>query len=194
MVSSFGIPFIMFYYHQLDLEHMTAAWLLPIVPTVVAAATGGVVAGVLSPDLAFVTLVISYMLWGIGMGLSFVVMALYFHRLTVHSLPNAEVAARLCYKNMKLSIGYWGFIFPLGVYTAATIRLAATLPSVCLAYLAMMFIAELVVIWVGVAIGTVQGALSGRLFQAPCLTRRLSMDLLCDAEPLEESSVSGSRK
>lgn len=28
---------------------------------------------------------------GIGMGLSFFVLALYFHRLTVHSLPNAEV-------------------------------------------------------------------------------------------------------
>ena len=52
-----------FYYHQLDLEHMTAAWLLPIVPAVVAAATGGIVASVLSPDLAFVTLAISYMLW-----------------------------------------------------------------------------------------------------------------------------------
>ena len=52
-----------FHYHQLDLEHMTAAWLLPIVPTVVAAASGGIVAGSLSPDLAFVTLTISYMLW-----------------------------------------------------------------------------------------------------------------------------------
>lgn len=52
-----------FYYHQLDLEHMTAAWLLPIVPAVVAAASGGIVASVLSPDLAFVTLTISYMLW-----------------------------------------------------------------------------------------------------------------------------------
>ena len=52
-----------FHYHQLSLEHMTAAWLLPIVPAVVAAASGGLVSSVLSPDLAFVTIAISYMLW-----------------------------------------------------------------------------------------------------------------------------------
>ena len=42
---------------------MTAAWLLPIVPCVVAAASGGLVSSVLSPDLAFFTIAISYMLW-----------------------------------------------------------------------------------------------------------------------------------
>ena len=52
-----------FHYHQLSLEHMTAAWLLPIVPAVVAAASGGLVASTLSPDLAFVTIAVSYMLW-----------------------------------------------------------------------------------------------------------------------------------
>ena len=34
---------------------------------------------------------VSYMLWGIGMTLSIIVFALYFHRLTVHSLPAAEL-------------------------------------------------------------------------------------------------------
>ena len=42
---------------------MTAAWLLPIVPCVVAAASGGLVSSVLSSDLAFFTIAISYMLW-----------------------------------------------------------------------------------------------------------------------------------
>lgn len=54
----------------------------------------------------------------------------------------------------------------------------------------MVFIAALVVLWVGIAIGTARGAASGRLLQAPCLTRRPSLDLLADAGPLEESSVS----
>ena len=42
---------------------MTAAWLFPIVPMVVTAATGGVVASVLSAEPAVITLVVSYMLW-----------------------------------------------------------------------------------------------------------------------------------
>jgi len=63
LAACFGIPFIMFFAHQLTLEHMTAAWLFPIVPAVVAAATGGVVAGVLPTEQAMLTLAVSYMLW-----------------------------------------------------------------------------------------------------------------------------------
>ena len=84
-----------------------------------------------------------------------------------------------------------GFIFPLGVFTAATIRLGATLPSACLSYLSMFFVAALVVLWVCVSAGTVHGAVTGHLFQAPCLASRPSMDLLVDAAALEESAVSG---
>lgn len=35
-----------------------------------------------------------------------------------------------------------------------------------------------------------QGAVTGSLFQAPCLSRRPSLDMLCDAGVLENSSVS----
>jgi len=34
----------------------------------------------------------SYVLWGMGMLTSFLILALYFHRLTIHHLPDAEVA------------------------------------------------------------------------------------------------------
>ena len=61
--ATLTLPRRRFYYHQLDLEHMTAAWLFPIVPMVVTAATGGVVASVLSAELAVITVVVSYMLW-----------------------------------------------------------------------------------------------------------------------------------
>jgi tellurite resistance protein TehA-like permease len=109
-----------------SLESMTAVWLLPIVPTVVAAASGGFVAPLLAPSTALIVIVVSwlpcmacccsltrmqmasacscsaghtpedavlqvsYMLWGIGMALSLIVMATYFHRLTVHNLPVSE--------------------------------------------------------------------------------------------------------
>lgn len=91
VLSCFGIPFVMFHVHELTLDTMTAVWLLPIVPCVVAAASGGLVATLLGPSCAIIVVAVSYMLWGIGMGLSFVVLALYFHRLAVHNLPNSEV-------------------------------------------------------------------------------------------------------
>jgi tellurite resistance protein TehA-like permease len=77
--------------HRPGLHTITAALLLPIVPTIVAAATGGLVAEFLpNPDHAVITLVASYVLWGIGEAFSAIVLALYFHRLTVHSLPPRE--------------------------------------------------------------------------------------------------------
>lgn len=63
-------------------------------PAVVAAAAGGTVAAVLPPAHALTTLVVSYMLWGMCMGLSLMVIALYMHRLAVYKLPNVEVRIR----------------------------------------------------------------------------------------------------
>lgn len=246
LLSSFAIPVLMFHIHQLALESMTAAWLLPLVPTVVVAASGGLLATVLSPDTAMIVLVVSYMLWGVGMGLSFMVMALYFHRLAIYNLPTAEVIVtaflplgplgqgafglvqlakagqpvfsamdfagskdassiiltvsvlvatmmwglgfwwllhgvisvllRFFNGGLKFNMGFWGFIFPLGVYTAATGALAETLPSVFLSWLTVFFIVLLVVLWLGVAYGTVFNAVNGKLFVAPCLTTAPSKD------------------
>ncbi|OAQ63154.1 C4-dicarboxylate transporter/malic acid transport protein [Pochonia chlamydosporia 170] len=92
MATAITMPFIVMHRHKPGLSNTTAALLLPIVPTVVAAATGGIVAEAL-PDHghALTTLVASYVLWGIGECLSACVLALYFHRLTIHSLPPKEV-------------------------------------------------------------------------------------------------------
>lgn len=67
---------------------MTAAWLLPIVSCVVAAATGAIVADVLPhPHLALATILASYILWGIGIPLALMVICIYLQRLMVHKLP-----------------------------------------------------------------------------------------------------------
>lgn len=176
-------------------ETMTAAWLLPIVSCVVAAASGGVVASVLDdPDHALITIIVSYVLWGMGVPLALVVMTMYFHRLTIYKLPPQEVIVSVFlplgpmgqggYAIMQLGIqaskifpktnslhpmageilyvlgwatalilwgfglvwlffavasisrsscpfnmGWWGFTFPLGVYTMSTITIAEELPS-----------------------------------------------------------------
>lgn len=62
-----------------------------MVPTIVAAATGGLVAEVLpNPDHAVTTLVVSYILWGIGESFSALILAIYFQRLHIHHLPPRE--------------------------------------------------------------------------------------------------------
>jgi C4-dicarboxylate transporter/malic acid transport protein len=92
------LPFAIMYLHTTPvnkLQSMTAVWLLPIVSTIVASASGGIVAQALyhagHHTHAFWTMVTSYVLWGTGVPLAMVVLVMYFHRLTVHQLPPREV-------------------------------------------------------------------------------------------------------
>lgn len=78
--------------HDSQLSTMTAAWLLPVVPTIVVSATGGLMAGVLLDQRhALWTLIISYVLWGMGISLALFTLVMYFQRLTLHRLPAREV-------------------------------------------------------------------------------------------------------
>ena len=61
------------------------------VPTVVAAASGAVLAPYLSPQDAVTTILTSYALLGSGLGMSLLVLAMYVHRLAICHLPEAEV-------------------------------------------------------------------------------------------------------
>jgi len=92
LATCISMPFIVMHRHRPNLENITAALLLPIVPSIVASASGGIIAEVLpSTDHAIMTLITSYILWGIGEFFTGCVLALYFHRLTVHSIPPKEV-------------------------------------------------------------------------------------------------------
>ena len=67
---------------------MTAAWLLPIVSCVVAAASGAIVSDILpNPQIALWTIITSYILWGIGVPLAMMVICIYLQRLMFHKLP-----------------------------------------------------------------------------------------------------------
>lgn len=174
---------------------MTAAWLLPIVPPIVAAASGGIVAEVLpNPQHALWTIVVSYVLWGIGVPLAMLTLGIYLHRLTMHKLPPREVIvsvflplgplgqggyavmqlgkvsmqvfpktdtliqsagpilyvlgfivalimwgfglvwlffalASISRSKFPFNMGWWGFTFPLGVFTVATTTFGKEMPS-----------------------------------------------------------------
>lgn len=109
---------------------MTAAWLLPIVAPIVAAASGGIVAEVLpNPQHALWTVLTSYILWGTGVPLAMAVLVIYFQRLTVHKLPAREVIVSVFLPLGPLGQG--GFaIMQLGKVCMSTFPLTNTLPAV----------------------------------------------------------------
>ncbi|MCJ1383488.1 Plasma membrane sulfite pump involved in sulfite metabolism [Xylographa soralifera] len=256
------------YVHKTELSTMTAAWLLPIVSTIVAAASGGIVAEVLpDPQHVLWTLTISYILWGTGVPLAMAVLVIYFQRLTVHKLPPREVIvsvflplgplgqggfgimqlgkvamqlfpitgtlggtktnagdtlyvigwlvalimwgfglvwlffalASISRSKFPFNMGWWGFTFPLGVFTTSTVTFGKEMPSVFFDVLGTVsgsvisllplymgsrttlnggkltlgshkiLSVAVTLLWIMVASGTVKRALTGDIFFAPCL-------------------------
>ncbi|KIM99190.1 hypothetical protein OIDMADRAFT_201827 [Oidiodendron maius Zn] len=236
--TCFYLPFMIMYVHKTELSGMTAAWLLPIVAPIVAAASGGVVAESLpNPQHVLWTVIVSYVLWGTGVPLAMVVLVVYFQRLTMHKLPPREVivsvflplgplgqggfalmqlgkvalttfpvtdtlvvpsghAGEILYvvgwmmalimwgfglvwlffalasitrSRFPFNMGWWGFTFPLGVFTVSTTTLGKELPSRFFSVLGTVFSVMVTLLWIVVATGTVQKAIYGNLIFAPCL-------------------------
>ena len=135
-------------YHDAKLENITAAWLLPIVSTIVAAATGSIVAGILPhPQLQLITIVTSYILWGKGVSLAMVVLVCYFLRLTTHQLPPKEIIVSVFLPLGPLGQGGFG-IQNLGSVARQVFRDTDTLP------LSMVYAGDILYV-VGFMIGTV---------------------------------------
>jgi len=219
-----------------SLERFTAAQLLPIAATIVAAGTGAEVANIL-PDQqrALNTITCCYALWGMATPLSMVVLVMYFQRLAVHKMPPREIvvscflplgplgfggytimylgkvarhvfpatntldpsAGSVMYvvgffmalimwgfgllwfvmaivsiykaRPFPFNMGWWGFTFPLGVYAASTIQIGIEMDSRFFKVLGQIFSVAVILLWCVVAVGTVRGAWSGKLFYAPCL-------------------------
>lgn len=96
MATCLFLPFAIMYVHHSGhssktLQDMTAVWLLPVVSTIVASATGGITAEALfeagRTQHALWTVVVSYVLLGTGLPLALVILVIYFQRLTLHRLP-----------------------------------------------------------------------------------------------------------
>ncbi|KAI0198242.1 voltage-dependent anion channel-domain-containing protein, partial [Astrocystis sublimbata] len=92
MATALGVPWLLQVRHHevTDLGNMTAGWLLPIVAPIVAAATGAVVASVLEPDRALVTILTSYTILGTGLPAALSIIAIYFMRVATKKLPPTE--------------------------------------------------------------------------------------------------------
>lgn len=114
VISVLVVPFYMFTAQEHRMERMTAAWLLPIVPPEVAAASGGLVAQHLAPALGTSVIFVSYVLWAISVLLSMGILTILFLRLTLHKLPHVDMA-----------VSAWLPLGPLGTGAMAMITLGA---------------------------------------------------------------------
>ncbi|KAF2735278.1 sulfite transporter Ssu2 [Polyplosphaeria fusca] len=238
------------------LHRITAAQLLPIAATIVAAGTGAEVAKVLSnPEQALGTLVFSYVLWGMATPLAMTVLVMYYTRLALHKIPPREIVVSsflplgplgmggytimylgevsrdvfsqthffqdvpiagdifyilgvfialimwafgltwLCFalasiyksRPFPFNMGWWGFTFPLGVFAVNTIEIGLQMPSLFFRVLGTVFSVAVILLWCVVAIGTVRGALDGKLFYAPCLANLPKKSEEVDEEQHTES-------
>jgi C4-dicarboxylate transporter/malic acid transport protein len=79
-------------------------------------------------------------------------------------------------KGIPFNLGWWGYTFPLGVFTLVTLKLADVLDVLAFHYVGVLLACLLCAMWCVVFYKTVIGAWRGTLFVAPCLTCRLPTD------------------
>ncbi|WP_043311009.1 TDT family transporter [Pseudomonas sp. ML96] len=93
-------------------------------------------------------------LWGAG--LWWLVTAIFFTR---HYIRD----------NMPFNLGWWGFTFPLGVFTLATFELGRLTELRFFALVGLVLAVQLAAVWLLVLQRTLRGVWHGELFEAPCL-------------------------
>jgi C4-dicarboxylate transporter/malic acid transport protein len=76
-------------------------------------------------------------------------------------------------KELPFNLGWWGFTFPLGVFTAGTYAIANTIESTSFRIIAFVLTALLATLWAMVAWKTAQAGMSGQLFATPKRTEAL---------------------
>ncbi|WP_454876008.1 TDT family transporter [Pseudomonas farris] len=79
------------------------------------------------------------------------------------------ITVRYLRAGIPFNLGWWGFTFPLGVYSLATLKLASTLSLTFFSVFGCVLVAMLAVMWLLVAKRTIKGAWRGELFVSPCI-------------------------
>ncbi|KAJ5924244.1 hypothetical protein N7466_008431 [Penicillium verhagenii] len=98
--------------HITSLDRITALQLLPIAATIVAAGAGAEIANILpNKTHAMGTLLVSFILWGMGTPLAMAVLVIYYQRLAVHKLPPREAIVSCFLPLGPLGFGGFGIIY-----------------------------------------------------------------------------------
>lgn len=111
LASGILVPFMMFISHDHRLEKMTGIWLIPVVPSEVAAASGSVIIShIASLATARALMVLSLGLWALSVPLAFLMLGFLFLRLAVHRLPPPEMAISTWISLGTLGTGIMGLV------------------------------------------------------------------------------------
>ena len=119
VVCGLAIPYFMFTRQEHSMEKLTAVWLLPIVASEVAAASGGLLAPHLAAPEAFLVLILSYVLWACSVPLAMSVLVLLFLRLALHKLPERD-----------MGVSAWLALGPIGTGALGLVVLGAAAPAI----------------------------------------------------------------
>ena len=79
------------------------------------------------------------------------------------------ITLRYLRRGIPFNLGWWGYTFPLGVYSLATLKLGSTLHLGFFSGFGLVLVALLAVLWLIVGSKTLRGAYKGELFVSPCL-------------------------
>ena len=119
VVCGLAIPYFMFTRQKHSMEKLTAVWPPPIVASEVAAASGGLLAPHLAAPEAFLTLILSYVLWACSAPLAMSVLVLLFLRLALHKLPERD-----------MGVSAWLALGPIGTGALGLVVLGAAAPKI----------------------------------------------------------------
>ncbi|WP_034995694.1 TDT family transporter [Beijerinckia mobilis] len=118
LACGIAIPYFMFTRQEHAIEKLTAVWLLPIVACEVAAASAGLLGGVLPASRSLEVLVLGYALWACSVPLAMSILVLLYLRLAVHKLPE-----------QSLGVSAWLALGPIGTGALGLILLGGHAPS-----------------------------------------------------------------
>lgn len=70
---------------------------------------------------------------------------------------------------VPFNLGWWGYTFPLGVYTVTTLKLGTQLEIAAFSAFGTLLVVVLALLWLLVAARTIHGGWKGHLFVSPCI-------------------------
>ncbi|KAF2740104.1 hypothetical protein EJ04DRAFT_232957 [Polyplosphaeria fusca] len=238
LVACFHLAWVIMSHRRSELAEMTALYFIPILSIVIAATSGALVARALTDERHQLwTLVISYVFWGVGTPMSWIILTIYFLRMTVHkplerevivslllpigplglsgfslislgkvakhsfavndTIPSVAHAGDIFYLiglavgiilwgfalvwfivaiimiatafPFPFNMGWWGFVFPVGVFTLLTISIGEEFEFKFFKVLSCVLTGACVLMWFILALRTIKRAATGKMFFAPCL-------------------------
>ena len=96
LASAVSIPYLMFTRHRLTGDSAFGGWLMPVVPSMVSAASGALLVPFAPPGQLRLTLLLScYALFGLSLLPSVVITTLLWHRLAMHQVGAAALVPTL---------------------------------------------------------------------------------------------------